>query len=84
MELSREEKLYLKLAKVLLDKFLDDLGKNLEEEKIKAYTYSFLKGIKRGMSLAGSEYKEEDFFSTLGTIFGYVFSEKIKAYLEKI
>jgi hypothetical protein len=84
MGLSREEKLYLKLAKVLLDKFLEDLGKNLEEEKIKTYTYSFLKGIKTGMSLAGGEYKEEDFFSTLGTIFGYVFSEKIKAYLEKI
>lgn len=81
MELTREEKLYLKTGKVLLEKFLSDLGKELEDEKFKENVYSFLEGLKVGMSLKGYE---KNFFLALGTIFGYVFSDILKKYEEKV
>ncbi|MEM7825983.1 MAG: hypothetical protein QW412_03975 [Candidatus Aenigmatarchaeota archaeon] len=59
MELTREERLYLKLGKILLDKFLDDLGKGVENEKLKDYTYSFLKGVRSGMNLAEGKYRKK-------------------------
>jgi len=74
--------IYKKLAKFWLDKFLDELGKEIENEKLKDNVYSFWDGIKLGMSLAEVKYEEKDIFLVAGAIFGYVFSNVMRDYLK--
>jgi hypothetical protein len=77
------EKFYQKLAKFWLDKFLDELGKELGNEKLKDNIYSFWDGVKLGMNLSEVKYEEKDIFLVGGAIFGYVFSNVIKDYLKE-
>jgi hypothetical protein len=77
------EKLYQKLAKFWLDKFLDELGKELGNENLKNNVYSFWDGMKLGMSLSEVKYEEKDIFLVAGAIFGYVFSNVVKDYLKE-
>jgi len=77
-------KIFEKIAKYWLDKFLDELGgKELKNEKLKDYVYSFLDGIKLGMGLAEIKYEEEDLYKMAGVVCGYIFSAIMKEYYQK-
>ncbi|MDI6798529.1 MAG: hypothetical protein QMD12_00820 [Candidatus Aenigmarchaeota archaeon] len=82
-DLTVGERMYKKLGKILLDKLLEDLGKEVGDEKLKSSVYSFFRGVRVGMSLS-SAYEEEDFISSVGVVFGYIFSDAIKKYSEKL
>lgn len=66
-ELSKEKN-YLKLAKILMEKFF------LEEGKLNEYLDSFIQGLKLGIKLG--EGKEEDLAFCYGAILGYLLGKK--------